>query len=426
MPENDNSIPLDDEDILDLTVVAEPGKTPEAPKPDGPPEPGDSGADFGADLDALLDSLGVDGSAPAVAPPAAEAVSPAPIADQTPVDHKVDPNEELAMPEMLDIDSLLAELGAEVPADAPEAAPGPEAPPAKPPSAEEEPQAQAPMPEFDSILAQAQAAEARKAEEEAMAVAVEAMPQAAEVAAEDVFPAAPAGEQAPMPAEAGQTPPQSDVPGPAERYGDQDAALDAAREAAPAEDPEENIDLNELDALLDDILATAPEMSVAAPAAAAPLENTAMETAAAAEVPPEAAEAPAPVAGAPEVLPVPDQAIMPVAEDVAALAARVRRLEEAEDIAALLTRVQRLEEAVDALEAGKMSETMVEGLIAAKLDAGIAAMFEPGSPVMDRIVTELMGRMAGGAFNETLEKMAAAAAAKVIREEIAALMQENG
>ena len=96
-----------------------------------------------------------------------------------------------------------------------------------------------------------------------------------------------------------------------------------------------------------------------------------------------------------------------------------------EDIAILMDRVRRLEEAVEILESREVTDAMVEGLIDAKLDEKLAAMFEPGSLVMEKILNEIRGQFADGAFNEVLEKMAAAAAAKVIREEIAALMGED-
>lgn len=394
MPQDANNIPLDDEDILDLTVVAEPGKQPDAaaPKPDGPPEPGEGGSDFGADLDALLDSLSADGTVtPPAAPAPAAPAEPkaAPIADQTPVAHKVDPNEEMAMPEMADIDSLLAELGADIPAT-PAAAPEPEPAPVEPVAAEP---AAAPLPEFDSILAQAQAAEAQKAAEEAAVAPAPAEP----------MPEAPAPE------------PES-VPEPVAAVAEPVAAADPTAGA----DEADSLDLNELDALLDDILATAPEMSAPAQPAAAPAPAPVPE--AMPEAPPameaEAVpEMPAPEAiPVPDVIPVPDQALIPSSELDPSLAAKI----------------QRLEEAVEVLEEEKnnaITETMIEAMVEAK----IAALFAPGSAVMDTIVAATLtaltaqddGASHAEAFRENLERMAAAAAAKVIREEIAALMNDG-
>lgn len=384
MPENASNIPLDDEDILDLTVVAEPGKEPgAAPQADGPPEPDDTGVNFGTDLDALLDSLGAvsSASAPAqpVAPPAPQA---APIADQTPVDHKVNPDEELAMPEMSDIDSLLAELGADIPAVPPPPAPAavpeednpmPAAVAAAPAPAADpapKPAASAPMPEFDGILAQARAAEAQKAAEKAQAAPAPAPPAAPVAEKPAAAPKVPAAEPpvAPVVSQAAAAP-----------EGDDHDFMDEAGEGA-----DDDLDLNELDALLDGILATAPETG--SPAAAP--------------------------AAVPEVIPVPDQAILPPGHSA--------------EIAELAAKVQRLEEAVEVLENAEISEAMIEGVVDAKVEAKIVELFEPGSMVMDRILNEMRGMFSEGEFDETLEKMAAAAAAKVIREEIAALIQENG
>ena len=390
MSENASNIPLDDEDILDLTVVAEPGK-PVADRPDAFPDPDAPGEpmDFGADLDALLDSLGAGGSAPAA--------QAAPIADQTPVDHAVDPDEKMALPEMADIDSLLAELGVDVPNEAqpepditeivqvaPNASVAPKAPvAAKAPSA--------PLSEFDTLLAQAQKAEAEKAG---------------------------------------------------------DAAGDAG---GPLEEGDTDLDLNELDALLDDILASAPETGTP-PARTTP-------PAPVADVP--AVAAPAEQVEETPVIPVPEQALVPpppdFSADIAALLDRVERIEEARDlsllaqrvqaieatqessgdmpadapgdlsgdVSALTERVQRLEESVGILESNEMSESMVEGFIKTQLHATIEDIFTPGSLVMDRICGEIRRRLAEGDLSESLEKMAAAAAAKVIREEIAGLMEEN-
>lgn len=412
MPQNpESSIPLDDDDILDLTEVAEPGKG-----ADGPPEPGNGGADFGADLDALLDSLAPDGtvSAPASPSSAAAPESPvaAPIKDQTPVAHQVDPNEEMAMPETSDIDSLLAELGADIPTDAFD-------PPAEEAPA---PKAAAPVADFDNLLAQAQAAEAEKAAEEAAApVAVAAEP-----------------EPAPEPVAAAQPVAAEPEPEPV-----MEEAPSASAPPAPEmeADDADSLDLNELDALLDDILATAPEMSVPAPAPAPAPAPTPVEAAVEAageavaeepvavpaedpmempvEMPVEAPVAAAPSLpeddGLPDVIPVPEAALMPNDAPDASLEARIRRLEDAVEV---------LETEVN----NQLSENMVDALI----DAKIAALLAPGSAavatIVDAVLAEVVAPEAEGEnaaiFREKLEKMAAAAAAKVIREEIAALMNE--
>lgn len=373
MPENAN-IPLDDEDILDLTVVAEPGSQQTAPL-DGPPEPSGPGADFGVDLDALLDSLGADAAehspqpSPAPATPAVpeSPASPiaAPIADQTPVDHTVDPDEEMALPEMSDIDSLLAELGAEPPAS-PVAAEADEIP-AVAAAPAQQPASSVPMAEFDGLLALAQAAEAQKAEEEEAVAAPEAIPEPV-----------------------------------------------AAPRGAPDADDGEDLDLNELDALLDDILATAPEMS--APASEPPTAAPGLEAAAEVHGPGQAAASPLPADAA--AIPVPDQALMPAPSvDPAALSA-------------LESRLQKLEESVEILETEELPESMIDGLIDVKLGAKLEELLAENSPVITRIVNEVRGQIAEGTldfseqFTVNLEKMAAAAAAKVIREEIAGALQE--
>jgi hypothetical protein len=380
MPQNpESSIPLDEDDILDLTEVADPGKG-----SDGPPEPGSGGGlDFGADLDALLDSLAPDGTVSAPSAPSAGIAAPespvaAPIKDQTPVPHQVDPNEEMAMPETSDIDSLLAKIGADIPADTftplAEEVPVPKAEPAAAPKV-------APIADFDNLLAQAQAAEAQKAAEEATAPVVAPPFPAVEEA-----PAAPAMEPAAGP------------------------ALEA--------DDAESLDLNELDALLDDILATAPEMS-------APAQNAAPAPVAEISEPVEVLVSSVPSIlatsrvpeddGLPDVIPVPEVALMPNDMPDSSLDARIRRLEDAVDV---------LETEVN----NQLSENIVDALI----DAKIAALLAPGSEVVAKIVAQVVAELtAPGAegenaaeFREKLEKMAAAAAARVIREEIAALMRE--
>lgn len=377
MPENAN-IPLDDEDILDLTVVAEPGSQQTAPL-DGPPKAGSPDADFGADLDALLDSLGADAAthspqpSPAPATPAVpeSPASPvaAPIADQTPVDHTVDPDEEMALPEMSDIDSLLAELGAEPPAS-PVAAEADEIP-AVAAAPAQQPASSVPMAEFDGILAQARAAEAQKAEEEEALAAATAAPEPV-----------------------------------------------AAPQSAPHADDGEDLDLNELDALLDDILATAPEMSAPAsqPPTAAPTTAPGLEAVTGDHLPDKAAASPLPADAA--AIPVPDQALMPAPSvDPAALSA-------------LESRLQKLEESVDILETEEIPESMIDGLIDVKLGAKLEELLAENSPVITRIINEVRGQIAEGTlefseqFTVNLEKMAAAAAAKVIREEIAGALQE--
>ena len=94
MPKNQphaQEIPVDD-DIFDLLEIVKPGKP-------MPPEKAPSADDdFSAGLDAMLDDL------------ARKELEPFP--DPTPVDREVDINEELALPNMNDIDELLESIGA--------------------------------------------------------------------------------------------------------------------------------------------------------------------------------------------------------------------------------------------------------------------------------------------------------------------------
>ncbi|MDR3074247.1 MAG: hypothetical protein LBV01_05945, partial [Deltaproteobacteria bacterium] len=139
------------------------------------------------------------------------------------------------------------------------------------------------------------------------------------------------------------------------------------------------------------------------------------------EAAPAAAEKAAPDGG-PEIIAVPDQALMPFYEPDPSLMARIQNLEEA---------VKSLETADSgpAPVPEDAVESAVEPLVRARLDA----LLEPGSPFMENVVAAalagLSAKLSGDgedpAFRERLEKMAAAAAAKVIREEIAALMSEE-
>ena len=98
---------LDDDEIVDLLEVVKPGKD------SGAKDSGTGDIDFSADLDAMLEKL-------ESAERALDAQDDAaPFPDPTPVDHTVDPDETLDMPSMDDLNNLLETLGA--PADAPEA-----------------------------------------------------------------------------------------------------------------------------------------------------------------------------------------------------------------------------------------------------------------------------------------------------------------
>ena len=94
MPKNAppaQEIPVDD-DILDLLEIVKPGK------PMSPEKAPSADDDFSAGLDAMLDDL------------ARKEQEPFP--DPTPVDREVDVNEELALPNMNDIEDLLQSIGA--------------------------------------------------------------------------------------------------------------------------------------------------------------------------------------------------------------------------------------------------------------------------------------------------------------------------
>lgn len=92
-----------DDDIVDLLEVVKPGKpVASAPDPD---------EDFSKDLESMLDTLS---RAQAEKDNEAEPSAPAevqPFPDPTPVDHKVDYNEQLDLPGMDDLDSILHTLG---------------------------------------------------------------------------------------------------------------------------------------------------------------------------------------------------------------------------------------------------------------------------------------------------------------------------
>ena len=83
---------FDDDDIVDLLEVVSPGKKAGSAS--------NQDADINAEIDGLLDAM-----------PQEESAS-IPFPDPTPVDHLVDPDEELEMPSMDDLDDILHSLGA--------------------------------------------------------------------------------------------------------------------------------------------------------------------------------------------------------------------------------------------------------------------------------------------------------------------------
>lgn len=92
----------DNDEIVDLLQVVKPGKN------TGPQPAQTQEVDFSADLEAMLNSLS---EAEKMAEGGAEAVLPFP--DPTPVDHEVDHDESLDLPSMDEIDKLLEDLGGE-------------------------------------------------------------------------------------------------------------------------------------------------------------------------------------------------------------------------------------------------------------------------------------------------------------------------
>ena len=122
MPKHDDSAPEqdlalkngspDDDEVIDLLEVVRPGKI-------LPADADSDDVDFSKDLESMLDSLSE-----------AEKNRATSFPDPTPVDHEVDHNESLDMPDMDDLDELLHSLGADAPkkdtaddlaSDAPEA-----------------------------------------------------------------------------------------------------------------------------------------------------------------------------------------------------------------------------------------------------------------------------------------------------------------
>lgn len=312
MPENVNTISLDDEDILDLTEIAEAGSGTEAKKgvaPAASPE-----VDFTADLDALLDSLSA-GQSPSETLGLAPETRAAPIADATPVAHEVDPHETMALPNTADVDSLLEELTASPRKDAPTGAPAlnwgeDEDTPAVPPRTEAEAAAG-----FDAILAQARAAEANKrAEEEAAPVRTEKT-------------------------QGGQK--------------------------------DDDINLQELDALLDDILAAAPVSAAPAPAKAAQERG-----APAGAMQPATAQTGAGDAAARDLPPAAMPAETPLMQQIMRLEETVNALEEAnkaKDEAAALDAI--VEAKFDSL-LGEDSPLISYCLAAANIDGRVTACLE--------------------------------------------------
>jgi predicted nucleic acid-binding Zn-ribbon protein len=233
----------DDDDIVDLLEVVKPGKTIAG-------QTGDAAADFEAMLHKLSDDV--------------EGGGEAPFPDPNPVDYTVDHNEELELPDMADVDALLETLG--------ESAGGTSA----------KDRAQDPLAGGD-----AQAAKA----EDVSVEDLDAMPLGGRhdlpesVTIDDDFLADLGGEaDAPAPDKAAGSAPDLDLdidallgeaPAAPEKPASKKIPPSLQPKAAPDKKPQapaaesksgasrDEVDLNELDALLDDVLAGAPSTSEA-------------------------------------------------------------------------------------------------------------------------------------------------------------------
>lgn len=242
-----------DDDIIELTDIVQKGHVPAQTAAPAAVQGSTSAAeaqmpDFGADLDELLQNYDKPASAaPAATAPAAEqsraapapataasaatavdqaVAAPAPIANQESTDHKVDPNEELELPPLSDLDALLEELGVQDKAPAVDAN-----------------EAALAGDDLDTVPSSDLT--------ETVAPAAPDSPPASQVPDDsEVSLAAEVAE-----AQAAPAPVQAAAPAPAEAA----APAVAADESAG----DEGIDLNELDALLDSVLASAPKSAPA-------------------------------------------------------------------------------------------------------------------------------------------------------------------
>lgn len=235
-----------DEDIIELTDIVQKGYAPAAVQGATPAAEAQM-PDFGADLDELLQNYDKPASeapaatapAPAAeqsqaspAPAAGEQAVAAPIANQEPTDHKVDPNEELELPPLSDLDALLEELGVQ---------------------------------DKTTVV---DAGGAALAGDDLDPVPSSYLTETVATAAPDSPPASqvPDDSEVSLAAEVAEAPA---APAPVQ------AAAPAPAVAAEEPAGDEGIDLNELDALLDTVLASAPKSapaSVPAPEPAAPAQ----------------------------------------------------------------------------------------------------------------------------------------------------------
>ncbi len=467
----------EDDDIIDLTELVSPGKRPQAAGGVS------TGVDFGADLDALLGEVANAAPQQAAAGNSDESFArvAVPTANINEADHLVDPDEKLDLPSMDDLDSLLAELGAGKPASqkAPDAPAAGNSDPnyddldalptkdtassqsgaseadlldellaAPAPSAPESPSAGL---DLDELLAEAAAKDGKpsvaakadapktKPAMDVDALLAEYAPRAEsipapEAVAEEAVPAQAdldelLGERAP---EASLAPPVADLgellaehapktePALAQEVAAEEALEAVAEDAAPArtesadsaKNEDAGIDLNELDAMLDDMLAKAPP-SGPSPSASEPAPQS-EEQIQPAETPPAA--------------PVPES--QAVQEGLDLLQAEYEALKSAHadlagECSVLKDGQARLESEYaalkDAHESLKDEYAGLNGEVAALRDA--QASFEAALALHKDAVSGEMAvlRAELADLRENMEKYAAASAARVIREEIAAL-----
>ncbi|MCL1939430.1 MAG: hypothetical protein FWG04_02080 [Desulfovibrionaceae bacterium] len=399
-----------DDEIVDLLEVVKPGKVVS--------KASDADEDFSADLESMLDTLSKAEQAKA----AEENDQPFP--DPTPVDHEVDPDESLDMPSMDDLDDILNALGAPTQpspsvenADAPDLPPADDMPdldavpvakssavPVAPPSEEDllselglddhfstPVPASAPLPETTPVDLEGLPPDINAADSE---VAVEEFPETEMPEEEDAFsldtavgdiasesldmermlePSLPAEPESEEPAQTAA----EDMPVITEE--DVLPALVEASLDAPAGPRFDEVDLNELDALLDDMLASAPASGPAPAGASAVASENGPESQTG--TPPETAAGSVPASGS----------------ELASLRMDMDALRR--DLAAL-----------------RPVDTPGPSALEAKIED------------MELTLHNLDSRMASlehrqGEMYANIEKLAAEAAAKIIREELAALLE---
>ena len=276
-----------DDDVVDLLEVVKPGKV---------FKKSDADEDFSADLESMLDTLSEAEQAKA----AEERIQPFP--DPTPVEHEVDAHESLDMPGMDDFDNILNALGAP---------PSPDAHVEQDEQDEDEQDAMAaPMPDLDAVPAAHSAAmpaapKAPPSDEELLAelapelntdshfsapvpettpVDLDGLPPGIGTDATDATALAEADDALSLDTTTGdiasesldmESAPEPVVPAAPDTEDTEEAVLPIPTEDASDAQRFDEVDLNELDALLDDMLASAP---ASGPGPTAPSEQVAQES----------------------------------------------------------------------------------------------------------------------------------------------------